>query len=153
MSTNLPLPLLIELAQNRTDEAAKRLGQLQNAQLSAAEKLELLLQYRSEYLTHLQLRASEGLALAQLCNYQQFVQTLDGAIDEQRAVALHADQRLAKGRGQWQHERQQRNAYDTLALRARQEAARVAGRREQQASDERAARSFTSPLTATEQRP
>ncbi len=140
MSSHLPLPRLIELAQTRTDDAARRLGLLQQAQLGASDKLQLLLDYRGEYLVQFQARIVHGVPLVQLRNYQAFVQTLDAAIEQQRAVALHAHKRLAQGRCDWQQEQRQRNAYDTLAVRARQEAERVAGRRDQKLSDERAAR-------------
>ncbi|MDP3826616.1 MAG: flagellar FliJ family protein, partial [Polaromonas sp.] len=62
MPNKLPLATLIELAQNKTDEATRRLGQLQNAHTSAAGKLEMLLQYRQEYLDQLQHQMQAGLS-------------------------------------------------------------------------------------------
>lgn len=147
MPSQLPLATLIDLAQNRTDEATRRLGELQNAQLSAAEKLTLLRDYRRDYLDQLNARMRGGLTLSQLQNYQAFVNTLDGAIEQQTAIATQAEQRLSTGRSDWQQCKQKLNAYDTLASRAAQERQRMEGRREQQVSDERAARQFQHRLS------
>lgn len=137
-----PLDTLLELARHRTDEAIQRLGELQAEQVSAEQRLALLLDYRREYLDQLNARQQQGLSLAQWRNYQDFVETLDGAIAQQRAIAEQASDRLADGRGQWQQCRQKQNAYDTLAHRRAQEQRRADDRRDQQGSDERAARQF-----------
>jgi flagellar FliJ protein len=142
MANKLPLATLIELAQSKTDEAARRLGQLQNAHTSAAEKLELLLQYRQEYLNQLQVQLRDGVASAQLRNFQQFIGTLDGAIEQQRALTLQADTRLAHGRGDWQHTKRRLNSFDTLADRVRQQEMLALNKREQRDSDEHTARQF-----------
>jgi flagellar FliJ protein len=146
-STHLPLGTLIELAQSRTDQATRRLGELQSAQLSAADKLQLLRDYRQDYLEQLNQRMHRGLALAQLCNYQAFLSTLDGAIEQQAAMAEQAHQRLDSGRRDWRQSKQKLNAYDTLASREAQARQRAQGRREQQVSDEGAARQFQQRLS------
>lgn len=142
MSNKLPLAMLIELAQNKTDAATRRLGQLQNAHTSAAEKLELLLQYRQEYLDQLQSQMRDGVAAAQLRNFQHFIGTLDDAIEQQRALTLQADTRLTHGRGDWQQTKRSLNSFDTLADRVRQQEIIALNKREQRDSDERTARQF-----------
>ena len=142
MSNKLPLAMLIELAQSKTDAATRRLGQLQNAHTSAAEKLQLLLQYRQEYLDQLQSQMRNGVASAQLRNFQHFIGTLDDAIEQQRALTLQADTRLAHGRGDWQHTKRRLNSFDTLADRVRQQEITALNKREQRDSDERTARQF-----------
>lgn len=142
MANKLPLAMLIELAQNKTDAATRRLGQLQNAHTSAAEKLELLLQYRQEYLDQLQSQMRAGVAAAQLRNFQHFIGTLDDAIEQQRALTLQADTRLVHGRGDWQQTKRSLNSFDTLADRVRQQEIIALNKREQRDSDERTARQF-----------
>ena len=142
MSNKLPLAMLIELAQSKTDAATRRLGQLQNAHTSAAEKLQLLLQYRQEYLDQLQSQMRDGVASAQLRNFQHFIGTLDDAIEQQRALTSQADTRLAHGRGDWQHTKRRLNSFDTLADRVRQQEIIALNKREQRDSDERTARQF-----------
>lgn len=142
MSSKLPLATLIELAQNKTDAATRRLGQLQSAHTSAAGKLELLLQYRQEYLNQLQAHLQDGVAAAHLRNFQQFISTLDAAIEQQRAATSQADARLAHGRSDWQHNKGRLNSFDTLAERVHQQEIVALNRREQRDCDERTARQF-----------
>ncbi len=142
MHSKLPLATLIELAQNRTDEATRRLGQLQNAHASATEKLEMLLQYRQEYMDQLQVQMRDGFTCAQLHNFQQFIGTLDGAIEQQRALTLQADNRLAHGRSDWQYSKRRLTSFDTLADRVRQQQMLASNKREQRDSDEHSARQF-----------
>lgn len=150
MSNKLPLATLIELAQGKTDEATRRLGQLQSAHTSAAGKLEMLLQYRQEYINQMQLQMQGGLPSAQLRNFQNFIGTLDGAIEQQRAITQQADNRLMHGRTDWQFSKRRLSSFDTLADRVRQQDLRVLNTRDQRDSDERAARQFymrSAPLT------
>ena len=142
MPNKLPLATLIELAQNKTDEATRRLGQLQTAHTSAAEKLEMLQQYRQEYLDQLQVQMGAGVPAAQLRNFRNFIATLDAAIEQQCAVTVQADTRLATGRGDWQNSQRRLNSFDTLAGRVRLQEMAVLHKREQRDSDERSARQF-----------
>lgn len=140
MTKSLPLDTLIELAQSQTDKATRRLGQLQAAQTSAAGKLDMLLQYRKEYIDQLQTQLRTGVAAAELRNFQHFIDTLDAAVEQQRAVTLQADSQLASGRSDWQHSKRRLTSFDTLADRVRQQAQIVLNKREQKDNDERASR-------------
>jgi flagellar FliJ protein len=142
MSKKLPLDTLIELASERTDQAARRLADLLKAQLSASGKLALLHQYRDEYLAQLHQRMQAGLPASELRNFQQFVVTLDGAIEQQRALAQQAEARLAQGRSDWQDNKRRLGAFDTLAGRMRSQQALAAGKQEQREGDERSATRF-----------
>ena len=90
MPNTLPLAMLIELAQNKTDEASRRLGQLQRAQISATQKLELLVQYRQEYCDQLQLQMQDGVPSSRWRNFQHFIGTLDGANVHPREDVIEA---------------------------------------------------------------
>ncbi len=142
MSHKLPLATLTELAHTKTDAAARRLGVLQSAHLSASQKLDLLLHYHKDYSDQLQALMCKGLPAAQWRNYQAFLSTLDGAIEQQRAVTAQADSRLDHGRSDWQHHKRRLTAFDTLAERERRQALMDQAQREQRDSDERSARKF-----------
>ena len=148
MPQKLPLDTLIELARGKTDDAARRLGALQSAQLDAKQKLTLLIQYRQDYLAQLQAQMQQGVSTSQWFNYQDFLATLDGAISQQRALAQQADVRLQHGRNEWQNQKRRLNSFDTLAERAERQAQQVQAKREQRDSDERAARQFFVRSTA-----
>lgn len=142
MTRKLPLDTLIELASERTDQAARRLAECLKAQDGARQRLAVLLQYRDEYLAQFEERMRHGLPSSQLRNFQLFVGTLDGAIEQQRHLARQAEARLAEGRGDWQASKRRLGAFDTLAVRARQHEALAAGRQEQRDADERSATRF-----------
>ncbi|MCY1165887.1 flagellar export protein FliJ [Polaromonas sp.] len=142
MPQKLPLATLIELAQKKSDEATRRLGELQNAHLSATQKLEMLLQYRQEYLDQLHGQMQGGVPSAYVRNFQNFIGTLNGAIEQQRALTLQADTRLGHGRSDWQHTKRRLNSFDTLADRVRQQDMLASNKKEQRESDERSARQF-----------
>jgi flagellar FliJ protein len=142
MPQRLPLDTLTDLARTQTDDAARRLGVLQNAQLGALQKLEMLLQYRKDYEIQLQALMSEGLPTPKWRNYQAFLGTLDSAIEQQRAIVAQADNRLDLGRSDWQHHKRRLNSFDTLAERVRRQELMAQARREQRDSDERSARKY-----------
>jgi flagellar protein FliJ len=142
MSTTLPLTMLMDLARNKTEEATRRLGRLQSAQIDANKKLELLLQYRQEYQETLHAQMREGVASAWLRNFQHFIATLDDAIEKQRAVISQADAKLATGRSDWQQSKRRQNSFDTLADRVRRQEVQATDKREQRNHDEYASRQF-----------
>jgi len=149
MPQRTPLTALIELAQTKTDEATRRLGQLQNAHTSAQAKLQMLVQYRQEYVDQFDGQLQSGLSSAHVRNFQNFIRTLDDAIEQQRALTRQADTRLGQGRTDWQGHKRRLTSFDTLADRLRQQEIMVAGKKEQRDSDERSARQFYLRVSAT----
>jgi flagellar FliJ protein len=142
MATKLPLDTLTDLARTQTDKAAGRLGALQTARITSAQKLDLLVQYRQDYVDQLHALMQSGMPAAKLRNYQNFLVTLDGAINQQRAIVAQATTRVDHGRIDWQHHKRRLNSFDTLAERVRQQEMLVQAKREQRESDERATRKF-----------
>jgi flagellar FliJ protein len=142
MPQKLPLTTLIELAQSKTDAATRALGQLQKTHNSATEKLDMLLQYRQEYLDQMAAQMRDGMTSSELHNFQSFIATLDSAIEQQRALTQQADTRLAHGRGDWQDNKRRLNSFDTLAERLSQQNKLTLNKREQRDSDEHSARQF-----------
>ena len=115
---------------------------MQNAKTSAAEKLDMLVQYRKEYLEQLSGQMRDGMASYYVRNFQNFIGTLDGAIEQQRALTLQADTRLGLGRSDWQNNKRRLTSFDTLADRVRQQEIVASSKKEQRDSDERSARQF-----------
>jgi flagellar FliJ protein len=138
MTKHSALDTLMELAQLRTDEAAKHLGALNAQGLDMEAKLELLIQYRNEYLARFQASMRQGITASDWRNYQDFLDKLDAAIAQQREVVASVRQRVEAGEIAWQSARRTLKSYGTLAQRqARVREQRVA-RHEQKETDERA---------------
>ncbi len=140
MNSRLPIATLTELARKRMDDAASKLASLRDADLSAQQKLDLLLQYRQDYDEQLHTLMHAGVAAAQLRNYGEFLHALDEGIARQRSAAQQARRQLDQGRNAWQHEQGRLNAFETLADRVRRQDLMLQNRREQRGSDEQAAR-------------
>lgn len=134
------LDTLIELASKETDEAAKRLGRAIRNGEDANQKLQLLLQYRDEYMKRFENALRSGLSAAGYRNFQLFLDKLDEAINGQRRVLQDAQRRVDTERGSWQNSERKRMSYDTLATRALKTQQLKEARRDQKQTDEFAAR-------------
>jgi len=140
MPSKLPLNTLIDLARSSTDDAARALGELTARRQHAARQLDMLRDYRQDYLQRLQSAMQGGLAAADCHNYQRFIATLDDAIAQQVAALDRAEAQLTDGRLAWQREKRKLNSYDALLTREQRAQAVLETRREQRVTDEHGAR-------------
>ena len=136
--TSSALETLIELAQTRTDDAARRLGFLNAQGLDMEAKLVLLTQYSDEYRARFQASMQQGLTASGWRNYHEFISKLDTAISQQREGLALLRQRVAASEAAWQLERRALNSYDTLAQRQKRLQLVREAKREQRETDERA---------------
>lgn len=140
MPSHLPLDTLINLAKEGADEAARILGQLQAERAQAQKQLEMLQDYRHDYLKRLQQSMQSGMSAADCHNYQRFISTLDDAIVQQINVLRTVEDNLVRGRLHWQQQQRKLNAFDALAERQARAVRQAKERREQRTSDEYSAR-------------
>lgn len=141
MSQNkTPLETLLDLAQTRTDEAARQLGKLIAAESQDAKKLALLQQYREDYQARFVAHARNGMRPEEWANYQHFLAKLDAAIEQQSRMCAISQGRTAAGQQAWLEQRNRHKAIDTLSQRQEAQAAKLAARAEQKSSDEHAAK-------------
>ena|SRR5687768_10259667 len=136
------LETLLDLAQTRTDDAAKRLGMLCAQGVHMEAKLELLLQYRDDYRIRFQDLMREGLTASGWRNYQEFLDKLDDAITQQQEALLSTQQRVAAGKAAWQSARRTFNSYETIAQRRQRSESQRSAKREQRETDEYTTGSF-----------
>ena len=99
------LELLIDLATNNADAQARNLGSALARESSQAKRLEMLHNYRGEYLGSFDRARRSGLTATALINFYNFLQKLDSAIDQQtiavqqtQAQTVQAQYRLMWGR-------------------------------------------------------
>ncbi len=81
MKSSSPLLTLRDLAQDAVGHAIQQLGQARQAQQSAEQQLSMLLNYQDEYRQKLNHQLSDGMNSSHWQNYQQFIGTLEQAID------------------------------------------------------------------------
>ncbi|MCL2022093.1 MAG: flagellar export protein FliJ [Betaproteobacteria bacterium] len=131
---------LLDLMHERTDEATRKLGQLIAVEQSARGRLELLVQYREEYLAGFRAVQDAGLTLQSWRNYQEFLAQLDEAIRQQKAQVEVSAQNTAGGRKHWKEQNTRLKAIDTLAIRHERAEEKKELKREQKLHDEVSAR-------------
>lgn len=141
MTKPAALETLLELAQTRTDDAAKRLGVLCAQGVHMEAKLELLLQYRDDYRARFQILMRQGLTASGWRNYQEFLDKLDDAIAQQQEAVRSTQQQVAVGKAAWQSAKRTFNSYETLAQRRFNALSQRAAKCEQKETDEHAAHS------------
>ncbi len=140
MAKQTALDTLIVLAQRDTDDAAKRLGAALKAVDDAEQKLTMLLGFRDDYGIKLEAAQIAGITPMAYRNFIAFVDKLDIAINGQREVIKHAQQKSANEKVLWQASERKRLSYRTLSERAAAEALRLENKLDQKQMDEHAAR-------------
>jgi flagellar protein FliJ len=142
MANKFPLQTILDLSQMKLEEATRHLGELIAGERQAAERMEVLVQYRDEYQARFLAAAREGLNREQWRNYQSFLERLDGAIDQAREMVSRSRQRTEVGQQDWLDKRGRVKAFDTLAHRHQVRENHTESRQEQKNLDEHSARVF-----------
>lgn len=145
MTRPFTLQPLLEIMQNRADEATRRLGKLIAAEHDAKARLQMLEQYRAEYADKMREAGAQGLTPTALRNYQEFLARIDQAIAQQAAVVKHSEVQTVHGQQHWKSQNKQLKAIDTLAVRHDARERHLEGKKEQKLLDEYTTRKFSAP--------
>ena len=140
MSENFPLQTLLDLAQDRTDDAARRLGELIGAEKEDDRRLALLHEYRADYQQRFLEAARQGIGPDAWRNFSAFIAKLDEAIEQQERIVTAARTRTAAGQQAWLEQRNRLKAFDTLSQRHQKEQVRKEAKQDQRITDEHAAK-------------
>lgn len=131
---------LLELERSGRDQALRGLRDAESAAQHARAQATTLADYRAEYAERwtARLRSSSTVELMQC--YQGFLQRLDHAITQQRAVTEQALRLLERAVATLREREQRLGSVEKLIERRRRETHRDAARREQAITDEAAMR-------------
>lgn len=127
---------LIELTQNRVDDAGSQLGKLISERRSAAQQLDVLKEYRQDYANRLNTAGQTGMTASNYHNFTRFLATLDDAIVQQTRLMSHMDHNINVSKENWRSQQQRLHSYETLNTRRNQQRIAFENRREQRLSDE-----------------
>lgn len=142
MTKPFRLQPLLDLANDRLDEAARLLGELISGEGECQRKLEALEAYRATYHARFQEAASKGMGPDAWRNFAAFLGRIDEAIVTQRTAVDTSRQATALGQQAWLAQRNKVKAFDTLSSRHQAVQARRMQRDEQRLSDEHAAKAY-----------
>ncbi|GAA3893741.1 flagellar export protein FliJ [Halomonas cibimaris] len=130
------LDMLSDLARQARDQAGQTLAQERQAEQQTTAQLDALKRYRAEYSARFQAAMREGIDPASMYNYQQFLASLDTALERARQALNEQQQRVAKSQTQWRQQQRALSSYDTLTERRLRQAQQRQGRQEQKHNDD-----------------
>jgi flagellar FliJ protein len=123
---------VVELAEEKAEEAVRVLAAQQRALAEAENQLVELRKYRNEYA-----EMPDGIGIAALLNRQQFLQKIDMAIVQQLGEVQRREQALEHARLLWTDARGRAKALDSVTTKYREQERKSEDRREQAQADER----------------
>ncbi|WP_220266006.1 MULTISPECIES: flagellar export protein FliJ [Enterobacteriaceae] len=140
MSQSNALNTLKDLAEKEVDDAALRLGEMRRGCQQAQDQLNMLIDYQHEYRSNLNQDMSQGIASNRWQNYQQFIQTLEKAIEQHRQQLMQWNSKVDQALGFWKEKKQRLQAWQTLSDRQASAALLAENRLDQKRMDEFAQR-------------
>ena len=140
MNQNSALDTLRELAAQEVEKAAIRLGEMRRGCQQAEEQLNMLINYQFEYSNSLNNNMSQGIASTRWQNYQQFIRTLEKAIDQHRQQLMQWTNKVDQALSFWQEKQRRLQAWQTLQDRKAAELLLAENRLDQKQMDEYAQR-------------
>ncbi|ALB63213.1 Flagellar protein FliJ [Cronobacter condimenti 1330] len=140
MKQNGALNTLKDMAEKEVDDAALRLGEMRRGCQQAQEQLSMLMNYQQEYRNNLNDTMTQGIASNRWVNYQQFIQTLEKAIDQHRLQLTQWNTKVDQALSFWKEKKQRLQAWETLQDRQASAALLAENRLDQKRMDEFAQR-------------
>ena len=148
MAKRFPLQTLLDLAQDSSDAAAAHLGVVNGHDRDMQKRLQLLLDYRSEYMQRLASLTQTGLHSMGLRNFREFMDKIDLAIEQQRQLVAAAKAEVETGKLHWHKEQRKLKSFNTLSQRHRTTVLKGEARQEQKDQDELALRGYLGRRTS-----
>ncbi len=138
MTKNFSLQPLVDLSHHKSDAATRKFGELNIQQQAEQKKLETLLQFRKDYHEKFQMATRNGIDSAGVTNFQNFLNRLDEAVEQQRHVMEQANLSLQVGKDALREAQQKMKSFDTLAERHAESSRQQSKKTEQRIQDEQA---------------
>lgn len=140
MAQHSALDTLSELASKEVDKAAIMLGDMRRGYQQAEQQLDMLVNYQDEYRSALNNNMSQGMANARWHNYQQFILTLEKAIEQQRQQLMQWSHKVEQALNAWREKKKKLQGWQTLLERKATQALLTENRLDQKQMDEFAQR-------------
>ncbi|MGV3917045.1 flagellar export protein FliJ [Citrobacter freundii] len=136
MAQHGALATLKDLAEKEVDDAAVLLGEMRRGCQQAEEQLKMLIDYQHEYRNNLNNDMGQGITSNRWINYQQFIQTLEKAIEQHRQQLNQWTQKVDQALNSWRDKKQRLQAWQTLQDRQTSAALLAENRLDQKKMDE-----------------
>ena len=140
MAQHGALATLKDLAEKEVDDAAVLLGEMRRGCQQAEEQLKMLIDYQHEYRNNLNTDMGQGITSNRWINYQQFIKTMEKAIEQHRQKLNQWTQKVDQALNSWRDKKQRLQAWQTLQDRQTSAALLAENRLDQKKMDEFAQR-------------
>ncbi len=140
MSHRTALDTLQLLAKRESDSAARQLSSAIAQHGSARQRLDMLIDLRTEYAQRLQRQSGEGMSIASIRNFQAFMEKIDDAIAGQARLEASASARVEQANAGWHTKKRAEKIWEALIRRSDRSAALKAQKQDRKLMDEFASR-------------
>lgn len=134
------LTMLFDMAKEEAELAMKQLATANKVLREAQQKSTMLHDYKQDYIEHLNVLLTQGIAKQSHLNYQNFLHKLEQAISGQNELTLAAEYERDKALGVLQIAQRKKMSFEVLIDRAHKKAVKIANKRDQKLMDEFAMR-------------
>lgn len=134
------LKLLTETAAKEVELATEALSKAMKQATEAQQKLDMLIEYRRDYLNNLSKTLERGMSAEAHQNFHHFLAKLDQAVAGQKDVLVSMQYQVTIQKQLWQESQRKKRSFEVLTTRKNQQAQRVALKKEQKDMDEFAMR-------------
>lgn len=140
MSKQLQMVAKWEL--EKEEKAALAYQQAQTYVIQNQERLNGLVQYRTDYFHKIQEKAAGGLEAMSFTHHKSFITKLDKACEQQQTIINDAKKAADQRKGMWLEQQKKRKAVDMLLNKKAKELQIKIDREEQNMADEFALQKF-----------
>lgn len=133
---------VVQVAHERQQSAARRLGDRQRALDNHLHRLEELESFQQEYLRRFDADVGGGMSGIGIRDYRLFLSRINEAIEQQAQMIELARKEVEASRHQWMQTKIKSDAINKAVDRFRKEEYQVSERREQYENDERCQQLF-----------
>ncbi|WP_455209592.1 flagellar export protein FliJ [Kaarinaea lacus] len=132
---------LRRVAESKEQQAATELGRAQQQLQNQIDRLNELLNYKTEYLTQFQQTGQNGMPVDRLQSFRSFLEKLDIAVEQQKQAVKIAGELVDKRKYQWFSSRDKVKIFDNVISKIVEQEHKQEDKQEQKDSDDRAQRS------------
>ena len=126
-----------QIAENNETAAAVTMNQSFQKQQESLEQLEKLKGYRDDYVAQFKVKGQGGMSASRLREYQEFVQKLDHAIDEQIMAVQKMQVKVNENQQAFKKTNSRKKVVEKLIEKSKQQESTELGRQEQNEADDR----------------
>ncbi|WP_435237043.1 flagellar export protein FliJ [Psychromonas sp. PT13] len=131
-----PLQLVYEQREKQVEQALQAYKNAQRQLFEQRNQLQNLHQYRRQYVSQLTVKGSQGLSIAELGKYQQFIVQLDQGITKQQQGIVKFEYDVHTEKKRWLESQVSCKAMAMLLEKKARQKAKIADKKEQQLLDE-----------------